>query len=132
MRDGEEWSGAMLMAEADEWETLRHAVEAYTGLSPVTFFMVLSVAVAVDFYHAVSGFLEPQPQVPRDRGAGERKTVEPLSLVRAARGDHRGGAPCLRRLRPQVAASCLYLIPSHLDQFFLSVDVLRCFLSIEL
>ncbi|URD88331.1 Cytochrome b5-like Heme/Steroid binding domain [Musa troglodytarum] len=32
------------------------------GLSPVTFFTVL--AVAVDFYYAVLGFLEPQPQSP--------------------------------------------------------------------
>ncbi|URD88330.1 Cytochrome b5-like Heme/Steroid binding domain [Musa troglodytarum] len=48
------------------------------GLSPVTFFTVL--AVAVDFYYAVLGFLEPQPQVPQDRGAAERETVEPLPL----------------------------------------------------
>ncbi|CAL9766795.1 unnamed protein product [Musa acuminata subsp. burmannicoides] len=50
------------------------------GPSPVTFFTVLAVALALDFYCAVSGFLEPQPQVPRDRGAGERETVEPLPL----------------------------------------------------
>ncbi|RWW03412.1 hypothetical protein BHE74_00029088 [Ensete ventricosum] len=123
MRDGEEWSGAMLMAEADEWETLRHAVEAYTGLSPVTFFMVL--AVAVDFYQAVSGFLEPQPQVPRDRGAGERKTVEPLSLVRATRGDHRGGAPCLRRLRPQVAAPHGHQRPALIESQISCADQFR-------
>nr|XP_018677739.1 PREDICTED: membrane steroid-binding protein 2-like [Musa acuminata subsp. malaccensis] len=84
--DGEEWSGAMWKAkaeaEAKAWETLKDAVEAYMGPSPVTFFTVLAVAVALalDFYYAVSGFLEPQPQVPRDRGAGERETVEPLPL----------------------------------------------------
>ncbi|CAL9079786.1 unnamed protein product, partial [Musa textilis] len=40
----------MAEAEAEAEETLKHVVEAYMGLSPVTFFTVL--AVAVDFYYA--------------------------------------------------------------------------------
>ncbi|CAL9204356.1 unnamed protein product [Musa hybrid cultivar] len=41
-------------AEARAWETLKDAVEAYMGPSPVTFFTVLAVAVALalDFYYA--------------------------------------------------------------------------------
>ncbi|CAL9201578.1 unnamed protein product [Musa hybrid cultivar] len=41
-------------AEAKAWETLKDAVEAYMGPSPVTFFTVLAVAVALalDFYYA--------------------------------------------------------------------------------
>ncbi|KAL9258640.1 Membrane steroid-binding protein 1-like protein [Drosera capensis] len=35
------------------WETLKHSITAYTGLSPPTFFTILAVAFA--FYYVVSG-----------------------------------------------------------------------------
>ncbi|KAK8948296.1 Membrane steroid-binding protein 2 [Platanthera guangdongensis] len=62
------------MGVAELWETLEHAIKAYTGLSPATFFT--SVAVAVAFYYLVSSYFEPAP-VPRKREA-EIEPVEPL------------------------------------------------------
>ncbi|XP_008796746.2 membrane steroid-binding protein 1 [Phoenix dactylifera] len=62
------------MAVAELWETLKHAIEAYTGLSPATFFTVLALAAA--FYHVVSGFLRP-PVAPMKREV-EFEAVEPL------------------------------------------------------
>lgn len=62
------------MAVAELWGTLKHAIEVYTGLSPVTFFTVLALAVA--FYYVVSGFLQPPP-APRKREV-EFEAVEPL------------------------------------------------------
>ncbi|XP_010918518.1 membrane steroid-binding protein 1-like [Elaeis guineensis] len=62
------------MAVAELWETLKHSIEAYTGLSPATFFTVLALAAA--FYHVVSGFLQPPP-APRKREV-EFEEVEPL------------------------------------------------------
>nr|AQY61287.1 cytochrome b5 domain containing protein [Lilium formosanum x Lilium longiflorum] len=47
------------MAIAELWETAKHAIAAYTGLSPATFFTVLALAFA--FYHLVSGFFAAPP-----------------------------------------------------------------------
>ncbi|XP_017695944.2 membrane steroid-binding protein 1-like [Phoenix dactylifera] len=62
------------MAVAVLWGTLKHAIEAYTGLSPATFFTLLALAVA--FYYVVSGFLQPPPSL-RKREA-KFEAVEPL------------------------------------------------------
>ncbi|CAL9780970.1 unnamed protein product [Musa acuminata subsp. burmannicoides] len=50
------------MAVAEVWEVSKRAIEAYTGLSPATFFTVLAVAVAL--YYTVAGFLAPPPPPP--------------------------------------------------------------------
>ncbi|XP_010909477.1 membrane steroid-binding protein 1 [Elaeis guineensis] len=62
------------VAVAELWGTLKHAIEAYTGLSPATFFTVLALAVA--FYYVVSGFFQPSP-APWKREL-EFEAVEPL------------------------------------------------------
>ncbi|KAG6537747.1 membrane steroid-binding protein 1-like [Zingiber officinale] len=59
------------MAVAEAWETLKQAVEAYTGLSPASFFTVLALAAAI--YYTVAGFFETQPLAPQQR---EREAVE--------------------------------------------------------
>ncbi|XP_072984200.1 membrane steroid-binding protein 1-like [Typha latifolia] len=58
---------------AELWETLKHAIVAYTGLSPAAFFTV--VAVSAVFYHVVSGFFAAPPPPPRKR---DLVKVEPL------------------------------------------------------
>ncbi|KAJ0966714.1 hypothetical protein J5N97_023631 [Dioscorea zingiberensis] len=63
------------MAVAEVWETLEHAIEAYTGLSAVTFFTVLALAAA--FYYAVSGFFGEPAVAPRKREL-EAEEMEPL------------------------------------------------------
>ncbi|XP_042512219.1 membrane steroid-binding protein 1-like [Macadamia integrifolia] len=61
------------MANLQPWETLKAAIPAYTGLSPMTFFTVLALAFA--FYYAISGFFSsPEPQ--RTRSLPEE--VKPL------------------------------------------------------
>ncbi|KAH7691804.1 membrane-associated progesterone receptor component protein [Dioscorea alata] len=63
-----------MAAVTEAWETLKHAIEAYTGLSAATFFTVLAVAAA--FYYAVSGlFGAPPPPPPSKR---ELEAMEPL------------------------------------------------------
>ncbi|WOK98910.1 membrane steroid-binding protein 1-like [Canna indica] len=64
------------MAVAEAWEALKHAVEAYTGLSPATFFTVLALAAAL--YYVVDGFFESRAPPQRARDAGEREALEPL------------------------------------------------------
>ncbi|KAJ8511714.1 hypothetical protein OPV22_002148 [Ensete ventricosum] len=59
------------MAVAEVWEVSKRAIEAYTGLSPATFFTVLAVAVAL--YYTVAGFLAPPPPPPR-----RQEEVDPL------------------------------------------------------
>eukprot|EP00268_Persea_americana_P025783 TRINITY_DN2512_c0_g1_i1.p2 TRINITY_DN2512_c0_g1~~TRINITY_DN2512_c0_g1_i1.p2 ORF type:complete len:212 (+),score=65.28 TRINITY_DN2512_c0_g1_i1:242-877(+) len=54
------------------WEMLKEAIVAYTGLSPATFFTILALALA--FYHAISGFFEPPPPPPR---VVEREVLPP-------------------------------------------------------
>ena len=62
------------MAVAELWETLKQAIFAYTGLSPVAFFTAIAVAAAL--YHVVSGlFAPPPPPPPRPR---EEPEAEPL------------------------------------------------------
>ncbi|KAG0457466.1 hypothetical protein HPP92_022318 [Vanilla planifolia] len=63
------------MGVAELWATLEHAITAYTGLSPMTFFTVLAVAVA--FYYVVSGFFEPAPAM-RSRDVNV-EPVEPFT-----------------------------------------------------
>ncbi|URD78509.1 membrane steroid-binding protein [Musa troglodytarum] len=60
------------MAFVEAWEVAKRAIEAYTGLSPATFFTVLAVAVAL--YHTVAGFLAPPPPPPP-----RSREVEPLA-----------------------------------------------------
>ncbi|CAL9207145.1 unnamed protein product [Musa hybrid cultivar] len=60
------------MAMAEAWEVAKRAIEAYTGLSPATFFTLLAVAVAL--YHTVAGFLAPPPPPPP-----RSREVEPLA-----------------------------------------------------
>ncbi|KAJ0963816.1 hypothetical protein J5N97_028938 [Dioscorea zingiberensis] len=63
-----------MAAVTEAWETLKHAIEAYTGLSAATFFTVLALATA--FYYAVSGlFGAPAAPPPRKR---ELEEMEPL------------------------------------------------------
>ncbi|KAK9103353.1 hypothetical protein Sjap_020607 [Stephania japonica] len=62
------------MGVLDLWETLKEAITAYTGLSPVTFFTVL--ALAFTFYYVVSGLFAPPPPPPRARDYEEE--AEPL------------------------------------------------------
>lgn len=66
-------TGSMAVAEA--WATLKHAIEAYTGLSAATFFTVLALAVAI--YYAVSGFFG-EPAVVSDKRKVEAEELEPL------------------------------------------------------
>ncbi|CAK7337232.1 unnamed protein product [Dovyalis caffra] len=56
------------------WETLKEAITAYTGLSPATFFTVLSIGLAV--YYVVSGLFggSDRHHVPRQR----EEQMEPL------------------------------------------------------
>ncbi|KAM0942089.1 putative cytochrome b5-like heme/steroid binding domain-containing protein [Dioscorea sansibarensis] len=63
------------MAVAEAWETLKHAIEAYTGLSAATFFTVLALAFA--FYYAVSGFFG-EPGFASEKREVEAEEVEPL------------------------------------------------------
>lgn len=63
------------MAVAEAWATLKHAIEAYTGLSAATFFTVLALAVAI--YYAVSGFFG-EPAVVSDKRKVEAEELEPL------------------------------------------------------
>ncbi|MQM10869.1 hypothetical protein Taro_043770 [Colocasia esculenta] len=57
------------------WETLKEAITAYTGLSPAAFFTILAVAVA--FYHVLSGFF--RSPAPVQRGIREpEEEMEPL------------------------------------------------------
>jgi len=58
----------------DAWETAKHAIDSYTGLSPATFFTVLAVAAA--FYYVISGFFAPPP--PPRRSDREFEAPEPL------------------------------------------------------
>ncbi|RRT81493.1 hypothetical protein B296_00001030 [Ensete ventricosum] len=60
------------MAMAEAWEVARRAIEAYTGLSPATFFTVVALGVAL--YHAMAGFLAPSPPPPP-----RSREVEPLA-----------------------------------------------------
>ncbi|KAJ8511142.1 hypothetical protein OPV22_001576 [Ensete ventricosum] len=60
------------MAMAEAWEVARRAIEAYTGLSPATFFTVVALGVAL--YHAMAGFLAPPPPPPP-----RSREVEPLA-----------------------------------------------------
>ncbi|KAG6484642.1 membrane steroid-binding protein 1-like [Zingiber officinale] len=55
----------------EAWETLKQAVETYTGLSPASFFTVLALAAAI--YYTVAGFFETQPTAPQ---AHAREVVE--------------------------------------------------------
>ncbi|KAJ6830565.1 membrane steroid-binding protein 1-like [Iris pallida] len=62
----------MAMGGAMElWGTVEQSIVHYTGLAPATFFTVLAVALA--FFHAISGFLESPPPPPP-----VRKEAEPL------------------------------------------------------
>ncbi|XP_074561811.1 membrane steroid-binding protein 1-like [Curcuma longa] len=66
------------MAIAEAWETVKKAIEAYTGLSPAIFFTVLAVAWAL--YHLLAGFLAPPPPPPRSREREEEPLPPPLQL----------------------------------------------------
>ncbi|WOL10130.1 membrane steroid-binding protein 2-like [Canna indica] len=59
------------MAVAEAWEMAKKAIEAYTGMSPATFFTVLAVGVAL--YHTLVGFLAPPPPPPP-----RKRETEPL------------------------------------------------------
>jgi len=64
------------MAVAELWETLKQAIFAYTGLSPVAFFTAIAVAAAL--YHVVSGlFAPPPPPPPRPREVPEAEPLPP-------------------------------------------------------
>jgi hypothetical protein len=54
-----------MVAVAELWQTLSHAIHAYTGLSPAAFFTAIAVAAAI--YHLVASFLAPAPPAPRSR-----------------------------------------------------------------
>lgn len=54
-----------MVAVAELWQTLSHAIHAYTGLSPAAFFTAVAVAAAI--YHLVASFLAPPPPAPRSR-----------------------------------------------------------------
>ncbi|XP_031503092.1 membrane steroid-binding protein 1-like [Nymphaea colorata] len=65
------------MAILQLWENLKEAITVYTGLSPAAFFTILALAVA--FYHVVSGlFASPAPP-PRAR-AMEEELPPPVQL----------------------------------------------------
>lgn len=63
-----------MAAVTEAWETLKHAIEAYTGLSVATFFTVLAVAAA--FYYALSGLFGAPPAPPPSKR--ELEAMEPL------------------------------------------------------
>lgn len=63
-----------MVSATELWHTLEHAIVNYTGLSPAMFFTVLAVAVA--FYHVVSGWFAAPPP-PRKREV-EFEQMEPL------------------------------------------------------
>ncbi|KAJ1694168.1 hypothetical protein LUZ63_010866 [Rhynchospora breviuscula] len=54
-----------MVAVAELWETLSHAIHSYTGLSPAAFFTAVAVAAAI--YHLVASFLAPPPPPRRNR-----------------------------------------------------------------
>ncbi|KAJ3682213.1 hypothetical protein LUZ60_014786 [Juncus effusus] len=56
------------------WETLKHAITTYTGLSPAAFFTAVAVAAAL--YHLVASFLAPPPMPRRSFQPEEER--EPL------------------------------------------------------
>ncbi|XP_078161371.1 membrane steroid-binding protein 1-like isoform X2 [Carex rostrata] len=64
-----------MVAVAELWETLSHAIHAYTGLSPAAFFTAVAVAAAI--YHLVASFLAPPPPPPRYRDSVPEES-EPL------------------------------------------------------
>ncbi|XP_073001266.1 membrane steroid-binding protein 1-like [Typha latifolia] len=61
------------MGVVELWETLKHAITAYTGLSPAAFFTVVAAAAA--FYYVVLGFFTTPPPRKRDT---ELEDMEPL------------------------------------------------------
>ena len=64
------------MAVVELWETLKQAIEAYTGLSPAAFFTAVAVAAAL--YHVVSGLFAAQPPPPsRPREVPEAEPLPP-------------------------------------------------------
>ncbi|KAJ8752904.1 hypothetical protein K2173_008639 [Erythroxylum novogranatense] len=56
------------------WETIKEAILAYTGLSPVTFFTVLALGLAI--YYVVTGLFAPPAQPSRPRSFEEQ--MQPL------------------------------------------------------
>ncbi|TVU32093.1 hypothetical protein EJB05_23811 [Eragrostis curvula] len=67
------------MAVVELWETLKHAIEAYTGLSPAAFFTAVAVAAAL--YHVMSGlFAPPPPPPPRSREPEPEPLPPPVQL----------------------------------------------------
>lgn len=64
-----------MVAVAELWETLSHAIHSYTGLSPAAFFTAVAVAAAI--YHLVASFLAPPPPPPRYRDSVPEES-EPL------------------------------------------------------
>ncbi|KAG6502612.1 hypothetical protein ZIOFF_034897 [Zingiber officinale] len=79
--DEGQWAivSSMAAAASAAWETLTQTVEAYTGLSPASFFTVLALAVAI--YFTVAGFFDTQPVAQREhvheREVAEREPLEP-------------------------------------------------------
>ncbi|KAM5575990.1 TMV resistance protein N [Rosa sericea] len=57
------------------WETLKDAIVAYTGLSPATFFTLLSLLVAA--YHVLSGLFGPSDTHQRPRSLEEMQPLPP-------------------------------------------------------
>ncbi|KAJ3680356.1 hypothetical protein LUZ60_016634 [Juncus effusus] len=71
------------MAAAIEglWESLKHSIEIYTGLSPAAFFTAFAVAVAL--YHLVAEYLfkpPPPPPVKLDEWEGYEPLPPPVQL----------------------------------------------------
>ncbi|WOL00206.1 membrane steroid-binding protein 2-like [Canna indica] len=66
------------MAVAETWEVAKRAIEAYTGLSPVTFFTVLAVAAAL--YYVVTGFLAPPHPPPPPQTREAEPLLPPVQL----------------------------------------------------
>ncbi|XP_072962527.1 membrane steroid-binding protein 1-like [Typha angustifolia] len=61
------------MGVVELWETLKHGITAYTGLSPAALFTVVAAAAA--FYYVVLGFFTSPPPRKRDT---ELEDMEPL------------------------------------------------------
>lgn len=63
------------MAVAELWDTLSHAIEVYTGLSPAVFFTVLALAAAV--YYVLSGLFAAPPPMRRSMDFPESDPLPP-------------------------------------------------------
>jgi len=110
------------------WETLKEAIVVYTGLSPSTFFTVLTLLLAV--YYVVSGLFGAPPNRPRPRHIEEEEmpplkppvqlgevTAEELKAYDGKDPDK----PLLMAIKGQIYDVSQSRLPSHKTHPFLNL-----------